>query len=93
MEIGSLIGCNCLRALKPLEVILGNDEDPYATRTLLEWGIIGPAIPVNGATDEEDDHSTCHRVVTREIGSSARFDSKFVIEAQTKEVVNPFAVR
>lgn len=28
-----------------------------------------------------------------EIGRSARFDSKFIIEAQTKEVVNPFAVR
>ncbi len=93
MEIGILIGCNCPRALKPREVILGNDEDPYAIRTLLGWGIIGPAIPINGATDKEDDLSTCHRVVTREIGSSASFNSKFVIEAQTKEVVNPFAVR
>ena len=92
MEIGILIGCNCPKALKPREGILGSDEDPYAVRTLLGWGIIGPATPTNSASEEEDENLTCHRVVTREIGSS-RLDHRFVIEARTKEVVNPFAVR
>jgi len=40
LEIGLLIGCNCPKAIKPKEVILGKGEDPYAIRTLLGWGIV-----------------------------------------------------
>ncbi|PFX14802.1 hypothetical protein AWC38_SpisGene21017 [Stylophora pistillata] len=42
VEVGLLIGCNCPKALKPQEVILGIDNNPYAVRTKLGWGIIGP---------------------------------------------------
>ncbi|XP_006817261.1 uncharacterized protein LOC102809485, partial [Saccoglossus kowalevskii] len=41
IEIGLLIGMNCPRALKPREVIPGDDDDPYAVRTDLGWGVIG----------------------------------------------------
>jgi hypothetical protein len=41
MEIGILIGCNCPKALKPREVIPGREDDPYAVKTRLGWGIIG----------------------------------------------------
>ena len=92
VEVGVLIGCNCPKALKPRKVVLGNDEDPYAVRTLLGWGIIGPVNPSNDLLVGEDDTSTCHRVVTCEIGGT-RFDNRFVVDAQTKEVINPFAVR
>ena len=34
-EVGLLIEANCARAIKPHEVILGNDDDPYAKRTAL----------------------------------------------------------
>ena len=34
-EVGLLIGANCARAIKPHEVILGNDADPYAKKTAL----------------------------------------------------------
>ena len=34
-EVGLLIGANCARAIKPHEVIPGNDDDPYAKRTAL----------------------------------------------------------
>ena len=30
MEVGLLLGCNCPRAIKPKEVILGKGDDPYA---------------------------------------------------------------
>ena len=45
VEVSLLIGCNCPKALKPQEVILGNDNDPYAVKTKLGWGIIGPVSP------------------------------------------------
>ena len=45
LSVGLLVGCNCPKALKPREVILGKDEDPYTVRSLLGWGIIGPTTP------------------------------------------------
>ena len=35
LEIGLLIGCNCPKAIKPKEVILGKGDDPYAVRSIL----------------------------------------------------------
>jgi hypothetical protein len=35
--VGLLIGTNCARAIKPREIIPGNDDDPYAKRTALGW--------------------------------------------------------
>ena len=35
VEVSLLIGCNCPKALKPQEAILGNDNDPYAVKTKL----------------------------------------------------------
>ena len=82
---------NCPKALKPREVVLGNEGDPYAVKTLLGWGIIGPANPAHDLPVREDGASTCHRVVTREIGST-RLENKFIVDAQTKEVITPFTV-
>lgn len=45
VEVSLLIGCNCPKALKPQDVILGNNNDPYAVKTKLGWGIIGPVSP------------------------------------------------
>lgn len=92
VEVGILIGCNSPKALKLQEVILGNNGDPYAVRTLLGWGIIGPVSPGENLIVGEDDSSTCHRVVTCEIGST-RLDNRFVVDAQTKATINPFAVK
>ena len=90
VEVGVLIGCNCPKALKPREVVLGKEEDPYAIRTLPGWGIIGPTNAANHSSVGGDDVFTCHRIVTCEIGNT-RLDNRFVVNAQTKEVINPFA--
>ena len=37
MAVGILIGCKCLKAIKPRDVILGEEEDPYAVKTSLGW--------------------------------------------------------
>ena len=93
-EVGLLIGCNCPRALKPREVITGKADDPYAIRTLLGWGIIGPVAPVREPMDEfEENESTCNRIVTQELGDPTRLHSKFVIKAQAKEILSPFQVK
>ena len=41
LRVGLLIGLNFSPAVKPLEVIPGKGDDPYAKRIALGWGIIG----------------------------------------------------
>ena len=41
LEIGLLIGINCIRATKPREIITGSEDAPYAVYTALGWGIVG----------------------------------------------------
>ena len=75
-------------------MITGKGDDPYAIRTLLGWGIVGPVTPVKELlNDAADDEITCHRIVTQEIGQAKRIDSKFVIDTRTKEVINPYQVK
>lgn len=97
IDVGLLIGCNCPRAMKPREVILGKGDDPYAVRTLLGWGIIGPIISQQERQlDEEDmEPSTCHRIIkmSREIGSNIKTNLSFIPQVQSKEEINPHAVR
>ena len=40
-EIGLLLGTSCSRAIKPHEVIPGREDEPWAVRTALGWGIVG----------------------------------------------------
>ena len=95
IDVGLLIGCNCPRAIKPREVILGKGDDPYAVRTLLGWGIIGPIISQQERQlDEEDmEPATCHRIMSFETGSSIRTGLSFIPQIQSKEEISPHAVR
>ena len=95
VDVGLLIGCNCPRAIKPREVILGKGDDPYAIRTLLGWGIIGPVAPQQAAeqSEEDQDLATCNRILTQEIGSDLQTSIRFVPKVQFKEEINPCTVR
>ena len=76
-EVGLLIGMNCPRAIKPRDIILGDDDDPWAVRTELGWSVIGPVRDgsVEGAACRyvntgEDKKELCHfafRVHAREV--------------------------
>ena len=65
-EVGLLIGANSARAIKPHEVILGNDDDPHAKRTALGWEIIGEINPQgqDDSADDVRDQVFCNRIVT-----------------------------
>ena len=41
IEVGLLIGSNCSRAIMLREIVAGRDNEPYAQKTELGWGIIG----------------------------------------------------
>ena len=42
VELGLLIGTNCMKAFEPLKVIASNNEGPYAYQIRLGWCIVGP---------------------------------------------------
>lgn len=98
-EIGLLIGANCPRAIKPHEVILGNDDDPYAKRTALGWGIIGKTDPQgqdNSTADVKSD-VFCNCIVTYEVQKEIQATSikkvcHFALKTQVKEVLSPLQI-
>ena len=87
-----LIRCNCPRALKPRDAILGNGDDPYAIISiLLGWGIVGP---VHKEHEGSEDLATCNKIIiTREIPISTKADHAFIVEKRSKEVINPVAIK
>ncbi len=96
IPIGILIGSNCSQAIMPREVIPGNQNEPYAQRTDLGWGIIGNE---GKSMTDESDHLTgiVHRVTTESISptaeSSTRKACHFSIMPTIKEVINPAQLR
>ncbi|XP_070569566.1 uncharacterized protein [Ptychodera flava] len=75
VEIGLLIGYNCVRAIKPRNVILGEDDAPYAVKTILGWGVIG----IVNKSMNYDDVRACRLVNTEERRCH------FAFKTQTKE--------
>jgi hypothetical protein len=76
MEIGLLIGLNFPRLLKPRDVVAGQDDDPYAVRTDLGWGVIGCLTVMKDRENDRDNSEkepqgrACHfayRTTTKEI--------------------------
>ena len=84
--VGLLIGANCTKAIKPREVIPGADDDPYAVRTMLGWGIIG-VIHQSIIDSQENSHCSCNCIVSREIEDSLmKTVSHVVAKVSVKEL-------
>ena len=78
IEVGLLIGSNCSRAIMPREIVAGRDNEPYAQKTELGWGVIGNVSRSRRDLEEnerEPAHVT-HRTVTRSASDFNAFDSK-----------------
>ncbi len=82
-EVGLLIGYNCPRVLAPRQVILGNDEEPYAILTDLGWSIVGCSAP---SINESIGFSFCHRIATKEIPALTPVDAVRMLESDFKDV-------
>ena len=87
VEVGVLIGANYARAIKPTEVIPGREDDPYAKKTALGWGVIGVVSPNK---NEDDNHCSCHRIASLEVQpSNGKRMCHFTLKTQAKEVFTP----
>ena len=79
-EISISIGDNCPKAIRPRE-IAGEDDEPYALRTALDWGVIGTVCKSGNREDREE--GVCNRVEVSEIPSGFAFSTK------AKEIIDP----
>ncbi|KAK2839524.1 hypothetical protein Q5P01_013264 [Channa striata] len=61
-DVGLLIGFNCPRTLAPKQVLLGKDNEPFATQTDLGWSFVGYS--TSGLMETET--SLFHRVMVKE---------------------------
>ena len=69
-EVGLLIGTNCLKAIKPQEIIPSADNDPYGIRADLDWGIVGRVCLFPSQDFDENPQAWRNKIVTREVTSS-----------------------
>ena len=89
IEVSLLIGLNCTHAIKPLEVIPGKQDDPYANKTDLGWGIIGAVRSSNEEEPETKSDIACNRIVTCEVqGTPKRKMVHFAFKTQVKEMIS-----
>ena len=88
VEVGLLIGANCARAIKLREVIPGMEDNPYAMKMALGWGLIrNLSLNYSG---EESEHCTCDQTISRENGAEAsKTIGHFVLKTHVKEVLSP----
>ena len=90
IDIGLLIGNNCVQAIKPHDVIPGKPQDPYAIKTVFGWGVIGATSHLERDERDESDGTSlyCHRVMTSDV-TTLNAGPTFVEKTRVKEVMSP----
>ena len=61
IEIGILIGANCMKALEPVEIIASKDGGPYAYKTKWGWCIVAPIV-----SDKNRKALRCNRLTVKD---------------------------
>jgi len=84
-EVSILIGSNCTRAIRPREICCGGEDDPYAQKTLLVWGIIGRVCMSNCNPQEEVSKMRCQFVAAKQVKEVLATDVIKALEADIQE--------
>lgn len=81
-DVGLLIGYDCPSALAPLEVIIGDKDQPFAQRSKLGWSIIGSSNP---HLDRQGGQSFVHRLTVKELPIPSATDVLKALESDFTE--------
>ena len=102
-DVAILIGNNLLSVIRPRAVISGKDDEPYAQKSILGWGIVGIVgssqkgnVFVSNRISVPSRSSLPVTMATSEalIKSHETYsNAKFVFKAKTKKFFNPLQVR
>ncbi|XP_063969426.1 uncharacterized protein LOC135157513 [Lytechinus pictus] len=77
IKVSLLIGNNCPRAIRPREVIAGEEDDPYAVRTALGWGVVGKVCLTSSGEAQ-----ICNRI------SAVERYPRFAFASKAKEILD-----
>ena len=91
LDVSLLLGINCARAIKPREIIPGDDDDPYAKKTALGWGVISMVMP--NSSEHEEEELGVNRINAREVQFRPKKVCHFALKSDTKEIVSPAQVK
>ena len=94
-DIALLFGNNVPRAVRPREIVAGNDDQPYGQRSILGWGIVGIVCQSAQARTAISNRINVSCVVSNPVvGEPLKpGDARFVCATKAKEIVNPNQVR
>ena len=81
IEIGMMIGANCMLALEPLKIIPSKDGGPYGYQTILGWCIVGPTQNVG-----HQNPLKCNRVAVKDASTGKSSRHHFLIENGSKDM-------
>lgn len=71
--------------------IPGREDDPYAKKTALGWGVIGVVNPIKNK--EDDSYCTCHRIASLEVNpSNGKRMYHFALKTKVKDIFQPVEV-
>ena len=79
IEVGMLIGANCMKALESIEIISSRNGGPYSYRKKLRWGILRPI-----TTSRNDGSVKCHRIAVKDVASGKMAPHHFVLDEEPK---------
>ena len=79
IEVGMLIGTNCMKALEPMKIIYRRNGGPYAYRMKLGWCIVGPI-----TTSKNGGSVKCHRIAVKDVASEKMTPHHFVLDDEPK---------
>ena len=79
IDVGVLIGANCMKALEPMEIISSRNGGPYPYRTKLGWCIVGPI-----TTSRNDGSVKCHGIAVKDVASGKMAPHHFVLDDEPK---------
>ena len=91
-EVALLIGNNVPRAIRPREIIAGEENEPYGQKSILGWGIVGT---VCNSWIENEFVSVTHRISAAGTKNSPEKigDARFAFSTKAKEVFSPKQVK
>ena len=81
VEVSLLIGNNCPSVVRPREVLVGGEDDPYDQRSLLGWGIIVKVC--KSTSDRAKNEGVCNKALVSETYEH------FALSTKAKEIINP----
>ena len=86
VEIGLLIGLDCPSAERPRDIVCGNENEPYAVRSLLGWHVNGP---VNQRSSKQ---VHCNRIQILRSNTENNVNGYIVFKTEIKERLTPQVV-